>query len=190
MWRRAPTGWILRRFALTEVPEAPFVRLRVPIVGVVGGIGSGKSQVAQLLAESGGTVRWMLPDWSPRIAPAGDTGGGDWSIGRWNPAERPEARHLPTVVVGERLAGLEVGHGVLAVPDRLGDAPPPNIPRLYWPNPHHRPAAWRCLRPNAPGPAVFRQCVPCGLLILCNPPKTLGIAARCGFFEVPAREWL
>jgi dephospho-CoA kinase len=47
---------MLRRFALTEVAEAPFVRLRVPIVGVVGGIGSGKSQVAQLLAESGGTV--------------------------------------------------------------------------------------------------------------------------------------
>lgn len=40
---------------MSEPAVRPFLRLGIPLVGVVGGIGSGKSQVAQMLAQAGGT---------------------------------------------------------------------------------------------------------------------------------------
>ena len=40
---------------MAEPSAKPFVKLKVPLLGVVGGIGSGKSLVARMLAEAGGT---------------------------------------------------------------------------------------------------------------------------------------
>ena len=40
---------------MSELANRPFVRLGIPLVGVVGGVGSGKSQVARMLAQAGGT---------------------------------------------------------------------------------------------------------------------------------------
>ncbi len=40
---------------MADAVAKPLVKLTVPLLGVVGGIGSGKSQVARMLAEAGGT---------------------------------------------------------------------------------------------------------------------------------------